>query len=86
MKLNQEYIESEFKKELSKRLDQLEGQTLFWDMNELLRQTCMSVNFLKEHFLYEKDFPKYRVGKKWVFPAKEVSEYLLERIKQYPYE
>jgi hypothetical protein len=77
-------VEQIFLNEVKKRLDQLESQQVYWDMKTLCKVTCMSDNFIKEQFFYEKDFPKYRVGKKWLFPAKETEQFLIRWLKQHP--
>jgi hypothetical protein len=77
-------VEQIFLNEVKKRLDQLESQQVFWDMKTLCKVTNMSDNFIKEQFFYEKDFPKYRVGKKWLFPAKETEQFLIRWLKQHP--
>lgn len=82
IQLDQEHIEAEFKKELKARLDELEAEEVFWDMNDLQKKTKMSVNTMKDHFFYDERFPKYQVGRKWYFPAKETREFLLMWLKE----
>ncbi|WP_144528762.1 group-specific protein [Peribacillus simplex] len=66
-----------FKEEMKKRLDEIEHRHIFWDMKELVRQTNMSENFIKDQFFYDARFPKVRVGRKWIMPAKATEEFLL---------
>lgn len=75
-------IELMFREELAKRLRVIEHRHTFWDMEELLKQTKMSLPFVKEQFFYEEDFPKFKIGRKWLFPAKETEEYLLRWLKR----
>jgi hypothetical protein len=82
--IDENRAEELFLKELKKRLDHLERRHTFWDMKELCRQTCMSQNFIREMFFYDPRFPKYRVGKKWLFPAKECEEFLIMWLKEQP--
>lgn len=82
LELDKEALEQTFKKELKKRLDAIESNLTFWDMKELQRQTNMSVNAIKERFFYDDRFPKYKVGNKWYFPAKECEEFLIKWIKE----
>ena len=82
--LDEKQIEKMFLEELKKRLEQLERRHTFWDMKELCRQTCMSENNIKEKFFYDPRFPKYKIGGKWYFPAKECEEFLLTWIKEQP--
>jgi hypothetical protein len=53
-------------------------------MKELCRQTCMSENNIKEKFFYDPRFQKYKVGGKWLFPAKETEHFLLTWINEQP--
>ena len=82
VKLDENYIEHAFKEELKKRLDQLENETVFWDMKDLQRNTRMSVNTIKDTFFYDKRFPKIKIGQKWYFPAEETKEFLLMWLKE----
>jgi len=82
VELDKDYIEQEFKAELKKRLDELESQKVFWDIKELSEKTSMSISHLKSHLIYEPGFPRYKVGKKQVFPVKETQEYLLKWVKE----
>lgn len=82
IKLDEEYIEQEFKKRLEKRLDELQAMEVWWDMNDLQEKTRMSVNTIKTHFFYDERFPKSLIGGKWYFPAEETREFLLVWIKE----
>lgn len=82
IQLDQEQIEETFKQELKARLDELEAEEVFWDMSDLQQKTRMSVNTMKDHFFYDDRFPKYQVGRKWYFPAKETREFLLHWLKE----
>ncbi|MFD2705492.1 group-specific protein [Salibacterium lacus] len=62
---------------LNERMKELEAETAYWDAKELKRQTCMSWNTIQDQFFYHPNFPKYKVGQKWYFPAKETKEFLL---------
>lgn len=79
-------LEKELKKQLQLKLETLEAELLveevFWDMNDLQKKTKMSINTMKDHFFYDEDFPKYQVGRKWYFPAKETREFLLKWLKE----
>lgn len=82
LEIDNELLEKTFREELQKRLDKIESKVTLWDMKELQKQTNMSVNTIKEKFFYDDRFPKYRVGSKWYFPAKECEEFLLTWIKE----
>lgn len=77
VKLDENYIEETFHKELKKRLDNLQNQEVFWDMKTLQVKTKMSVDTMKKNFFYDDRFPKTLVGGKWYFPAEETKSFLL---------
>ncbi|MEG7619470.1 group-specific protein [Enterococcus faecalis] len=78
------FAETILREEIQKNIEQVSIKTLFWDMKELCRQVQMSETFVKEQFFYNPDFPKFRVGKKWLMPAKQTEEFLLAWIAQQP--
>lgn len=84
IQIDETKVEQIYKEELKKRLDKLDKEQVFWDMKTLCKVTCMSDNFIKDQFFYDKDFPKYRVGKKWLFPAKETEKFLINWLKSQP--
>lgn len=84
VQLDEKEIEQRYLAELKKRLDELENRQVFWDMKTLCKVTCMSDNFIKDQFFYDPRLPKYRAGKKWLFPAKETEAFLLMWIKERP--
>ena len=80
--INQDYVEERFLDELNKRLNKLSYKCTLWDMKELMKQTNMSDNNIKEKFFYDPRFPKYKIGGKWYFPAKEAEDFILMWIKE----
>lgn len=68
--------ESILREEAQKRLDTLIIQHTLWDMEELVRQTKMSVPFIKEHFFYDENFPKKKIGSKWWMDAELANEFI----------
>ena len=82
VQIDQKQIEQQFHEEMQKRLNEIQGRTVFWDMRELCRQTCMSEPFVKEQFFFDARFPKYKVGRKWLFPAKRCEEFLLKWLSE----
>ena len=81
--LDESQLESIVREELSKKLKQIEHRHTFWDMEELINQTNMSLPFIKEQFFYHENFPKFKIGRKWLFPAKETEEFLLNWLKSH---
>lgn len=83
IELDELALETKFIEELQKRLDAIQYRCTLWDMKELIRQTNMSEPFIKEKFFYHPDFPKFKVGNKWFFPARETESFILNWIKKY---
>ncbi|MED1419053.1 hypothetical protein [Bacillus smithii] len=84
IQLDERRLEQRFLEELRKRLDKIEQSQTFWDMKTLCKKTCLSENTIKERFFYDPRFPKFKVGGKWLFPAKECEEFLLTWLKEQP--
>jgi hypothetical protein len=55
----------------------MDKERTFWDTNELQRQTMLSMSTIQKNFFYDERFPKYKLGRKWLFPAKRTREFLL---------
>lgn len=82
LQVNETELEGIVRDELRSRLNELEHRHTFWDMKELCRQTNMSETFIKEQFFYDERFPKRRVGRKWLMPARETEKFLLMWLKE----
>lgn len=74
--LNENELKSIYLEEVQKRLEDWEQQTLLMDMKELCKMLSLSRPTVEKLFIYNSDFPSMRVGKKWLFPRKEVEEYI----------
>lgn len=72
------------REEIKEKLKAIESEFVFWDIKTLCEKTCMSRSFVTETFFFLPDFPRHKVGAKWVIPAKEASEFLLEWLKRQP--
>jgi hypothetical protein len=70
--------------EIHKKIEKIQAKLVFWDLEELSKQTCMSIGNIKDKFFYDENFPKYKVGGKWYFPAEECQAFLLQWIKEQP--
>ncbi|WP_026567871.1 helix-turn-helix domain-containing protein [Bacillus sp. UNC41MFS5] len=78
--LNISLDENELKKlyleEVRKRVDEIGEQMMLIDTKELCKMLSLSRPTVEKLFIYNQDFPSMRVGKKWLFPRKEVEEYI----------
>lgn len=84
VEIEESVVEEMLLSQIKKKVEQIERRHVFWDINELCKQTCMSFNNIRDKFFYDPRFPKYKVGGKWVIPAKECEEFLLQWIKEQP--
>ena len=78
VKVDEQVIQQLVKEEIQQKLKEVDSELVFWDVKELKRRTCMSWNFIQEQFFHDKDFPKFKVGGKWLFPAEKTKRFLLE--------
>lgn len=69
---------------IEEKLKEIDKERLFWDTNELKKQTCLSWNTIQKEFFFDPRFPKYKIGGKWMFPAQETKDFLLKWISEQP--
>lgn len=84
VKVDEELLKEMVKQEIKEKLKKADRELIFFDFKELKRLTCLSENTIRTTFFYEPDFPKYKVGGKWLFPANETREYLLNWLSKQP--
>ena len=82
VKVDEQIIQQLVKDEIQQKLKEVDSELVFWDRKELMRRTCMSWSFIQEQFFFNQDFPKYKVGTKWVFPAEKTKAFLLEWLEE----
>ncbi|MFE6167044.1 hypothetical protein ACFVP8_04100 [Viridibacillus arvi] len=84
MQLSEELVDEVLRSEIRKRLDEVQVRHTYWDMKELCQQTRLCENTIKENFFYDNRFPKFKIGRKWLFPAEEAKKFLLIWLKEQP--
>ncbi|MFB1098189.1 group-specific protein [Terribacillus sp. JSM ZJ617] len=62
--------------EIKKYISALESDLVYWDSKDLCEKTRMSWKFIQEQFFFDEAFPKFKVGSKWYYPAKETRDFL----------
>lgn len=72
------------KQKITELVKEVDADLVFWDTAELKRRTCLSWNTIQDQFFFDPRFPKYKVGSKWMFPAKETREFLLKWLSEQP--
>ncbi|WP_427137245.1 group-specific protein [Psychrobacillus psychrodurans] len=76
IQVDQEAIEKMYMDAIKLKIQELDKELVFWDTKELKRRTCLSWNTIQDNFFHHKDFPKVKIGGKWMYPAKETEEFL----------
>lgn len=84
VKIDENEVRELYLEKLEEKMREVEAEMVFWDTNELKRRTCLSWNTIQDKFFYDPRFPKFKVGGKWMFPAKETKEFLLQWIHEQP--
>lgn len=81
IEVDQEWLEELVRNEVRLILAETEEKQTFWDSDDLKKHVRMSWNTIQETFFHEPGFPKAKVGGKWLYPAKETEQFLLEWLK-----
>ncbi|TFJ93637.1 group-specific protein [Lentibacillus salicampi] len=81
IKLDEDELNKLYQEKLEQHLNKLDNEVVFWDTKELEKQTNLCFNTIKDQFFYHPDFPKHKVGNKWLYPAKETKQFLLNWIQ-----
>ncbi|MDY7224676.1 DUF771 domain-containing protein [Halalkalibacterium halodurans] len=67
---------------IEEHLKKVDSELVYWDTSELKKRTCMSWNTIQKEFFFHPDFPKFKVGGKWYFPAAETKAFLLKWLRE----
>ena len=84
IEIDEEVVKEILGEEIKRKIEELSVEHTFWDIKELSRQVCMSKSSILNFFFYDPRFPKFKVGQKWMMPAKETREFLLMWLKEQP--
>lgn len=76
IKVNQTELKALYMAEIQKRLDQIELESLLMDSRQLCKMLSLSWPTVEKEFLRDPNFPKIRIGKKWLFNRNEVQKYI----------
>lgn len=82
VQIDEQEVQRLIREKLEEKLKEMDNEKVFWDSKELMRRTCMSWNTIQKEFFFDPRFPKYKIGSKWYFPAKEAREFLLNWIRE----
>ncbi|CAM3734688.1 hypothetical protein GCM10009865_14390 [Aeromicrobium ponti] len=78
VKVDESELRKIYLKKLDEHLEKMDNELLFWDTDDLMKQTRLSWNTIQKEFFYDPRFPKRKLGRKWLFPARKTKEFLLE--------
>ncbi|PIC70635.1 hypothetical protein CSV77_06855 [Sporosarcina sp. P16b] len=76
MKVDQEKLKGLYLQKIDEHLQELESVVFFVNSKQLATYLNMSWNKIVTHILYDEEFPKIRLGSKWLFHKKEVGKYM----------
>ncbi len=85
VKIDEDEVKKLYMDELKKHIEKFDKEILFWDTNDLIKQTRLSWSTIQKEFFYDERFPKYKLGRKWLFPAKETKEFLMTWLSEHKY-
>lgn len=84
VQIDEQEVRTIFLQKLEEKLKEVDAELVFWDTAELKRRTCLSWTTIQERFFFDPRFPKFKVGTKWVFPAREAQKFLLTWLSEQP--
>lgn len=78
VQVDESVVQEQIRQQIADLVKEVDAEMVFWDAKELMRRTCMSWNFIQQQFFFDPRFPKFKVGNKWYFPARETREFLVK--------
>lgn len=86
VEVDDEKLHQLFIQHIQEHLQNIETEPVFYTMHDLQRITGMSKGFIENTFFHEYRFKQIRrkVGRKWLFPAKETRDFLKQWIQEQP--
>lgn len=84
VQIDEQEVRQLYFQKLEEKMKEVDVELIYWDSKELMRRTCLSWNNIQEKFFYDPRFPKHKVGQKWMFPAKQTREFLLQWLSEQP--
>jgi hypothetical protein len=75
-KFNEDQLKALYLEEVQKRLDKIELQSMLMDSKQLRKMLNLSWPTIEKVFLSDPNFPKMRIGTKWLFNRQQVKEYV----------
>ena len=76
IKLDDDELKELYLAEVQKRLDEIQLQSFLMDTKQLCKMLSLSWPTVEKLFIRDPNFPKMRIGSKWLFNRKEVEAYI----------
>ncbi len=73
--INEDLMREMMQQAVQEQAEKIAQEKIFWTVQDY---TNMHIKTMKEHFFYDPDFPKFKIGATWRFPVTKVKEYLDE--------
>lgn len=74
--INEDLMREMMQQAVQEQAEKIAQEKIFWTVQDLQDYTNMHIKTMKEHFFYDPDFPKFKIGATWRFPAAKVKVYL----------
>ena len=83
MNIDNEKVEQIVSKKVEEHLREIEEDHIFFlNSKQLQKYLNMSWNSITTHLISDESFPSLRLGRKWLFPKKEVDSFMEEYYKK----
>lgn len=79
IELDEERLEEIYREELKAHLQRIEQERAYWTLKDIRRETGMSEPYIREHILFDPEFPAWREGNQWRILAADARIYLAQR-------
>ncbi|MFF2754798.1 helix-turn-helix domain-containing protein [Psychrobacillus sp. NPDC058041] len=76
LQLDERWMEKVYREQIDDYLKSVEKESMLMTFNDLVKYLNMSNVSIREFLLWRDDFPKIRLGSKWLFPRKEVAVFM----------
>lgn len=81
--INTERLEGIYREKVEEHLNKVkEDNVFFMNSKQLQMYLNMSWNSITTHLISDESFPSLRLGRKWLFPKKEVDSFMEEYYKK----
>ncbi|MGD6845208.1 helix-turn-helix domain-containing protein [Bacillus infantis] len=76
IKVNEEELKALYQEEIRKSIEKIQFESMLMDSKQLCKMLSLSWPTVEKEFLKDPNFPKIRLGAKWLFHRGEVQRYI----------